>query len=519
MSRHAARFALLFVIVIAAACDKVALLAPTGSTVNLSVGSTAVGANGTAELIATVIESSGTPVHNGTEVTFQTSVGKVEPAVVRTEGGIARTTFMANGASGTARIVAFSGGAQSEAAEVRVGNAAAETVTVRVAPATVAPTGGTVEVSALVRDASGNPLPGATVAFSTDNGTLGANTAVTDANGEAVTTVRTTRQTVVTATVAGATGTATIGLVNLPTATVTVTPQSPVAGAPVTITVTPGSAQNGNPVQNVIVDFGDGSTPANLGAISSAQTVSHVYSRAGTFTITVTVVDTAGQRNTTSTVVSVQSAVVAVSVTASPSPATAGTPVTVSATATPAAGQTIVITSIRLEYGDGQSTTHAGSTVSAQHVYESPGTYTIRAVAIDGGGNQHVGTTQLTVNPRAAITVELDATPTQNSGDATAWNCNPQDTFPKTCEANLSEFVPQPGMQPVIRVVFTARISGGLVSASSFQWDFGDGTTETTTSASRDHAYTVPNTYVIRVRVTATDGSVGEQRLTLIVRP
>src|SRR5690606_3551707 len=112
----------------AAACEKVALLAPTGSTVTLSVSASAIGSTGSAEVVATVIESAGTPVHNGTEVTFQASVGKVDPQVVRTEGGIARTTFYANGASGTAIITAFSGGARSDEIELLVGSAAAEIV-------------------------------------------------------------------------------------------------------------------------------------------------------------------------------------------------------------------------------------------------------------------------------------------------------------------------------------------------------------------------------------------------------
>src|SRR5687767_6196846 len=113
VSRTTTWLSLFALIVATAACDKVALLAPTGSTVTLSISSTSVASNGTAEVIAAVIESSGTPVHNGTEVTFQASVGQVDPAVVRTEGGIARTTFRANGASGTAIITAFSGGARA----------------------------------------------------------------------------------------------------------------------------------------------------------------------------------------------------------------------------------------------------------------------------------------------------------------------------------------------------------------------------------------------------------------------
>nr|MBA3271261.1 Ig-like domain-containing protein [Acidobacteriota bacterium] len=213
MSRTTAHLFLFIFIVATVACDKVALLAPTGSTVTLSISSTSVASNGTAEVIATVIESAGTPVHNGTEVTFQSSVGQVDPAVVRTEGGIARTTFRANGASGTARVTAFSGGARATDVEVLVGGAAASTVNVRTDPSSVPQNGGTVQVIATVRDISGNSLPSAQVVFTSDNGALAANSALTDQNGEARTTLTTNRQTVVRASVAGREAQSTVNLV------------------------------------------------------------------------------------------------------------------------------------------------------------------------------------------------------------------------------------------------------------------------------------------------------------------
>jgi PKD repeat protein len=118
------------------------------------------------------------------------------------------------------------------------------------------------------------------------------------------------------------------------------------------------------------------------------------------------------------------------------------------------------------------------------------------------------------VNPRAALQVTLDATSNENTNQ---FICST--TYPKTCRTSLSAFVPPPGGQPGVRVVFTAAISGALVAASSYQWDFGDGARETTSSATRDHVYLGPGIYVITVRVTTTDGNVGEQRLTLEITP
>jgi PKD repeat protein len=517
VSRPACRLALFGLLALVAACDKVALLAPTGSTVTLSISSTSVGGNGTAEVIATVIEAGGTPVHNGTEVTFQASVGTVDPVVARTEGGVARASFRANGASGTARVVAFSGGARSDEIEVRVGSAAAETVTVRATPSSIPQNGGPVQVTATVRDVSGNPLAGAQVVFSTDNGTLSASSAVTDTSGEATVSLLTTRQATVRANVAGKEGTAVVSVASFPTATIVLNPVTPVAGQTFQATITPTIPTGGSPVQSVIVDFGDGTT-RTLGSAGSSVVLSHAYSRPGTYTITVTMVDAAGQRTPTSTVVTVQTALVGVSVGAAPAPATVGSPVTVTATITNPSNAPI--TTVRFNFGDGRSASQsvAGNTAQTQHTYQTSGTFVVTATAVDVAGNEYSGSSQLLVNPRAAVQVTLDATSNEN---ANAFTCAPTGaSYPKTCRTSFSAFVPPPGGAPGVRVVFTATASGGLASPASFQWNFGDGSpTETTSASSRDHVYLGPGTYVIRVRVTMTDGSVGEQQLTLEITP
>src|ERR1700689_4242974 len=68
-----------------ATCEKVPLLAPTGSTITLTAGATALPANGTATIIAQVISSAGVPPHSGTEVTFTTTLGTIQPAEAYTD--------------------------------------------------------------------------------------------------------------------------------------------------------------------------------------------------------------------------------------------------------------------------------------------------------------------------------------------------------------------------------------------------------------------------------------------------
>ena len=68
-------------------------------------------ANGTATLIAQIIEPSGFPPHSGTRRLFTTTLGTLEPNQAETNSsGLATVTFRASGSSnGTARITATSG--------------------------------------------------------------------------------------------------------------------------------------------------------------------------------------------------------------------------------------------------------------------------------------------------------------------------------------------------------------------------------------------------------------------------
>src|SRR5204862_2560983 len=104
-------FSAFWIAVAAIACQKVPLLAPSGSTISLTASNTAIPSNGTVQLIAQLLEPAGTPPHSGTQVIFTTSLGAIEPSEVETDvNGQARTTFSAGGMNGTAIISASSGG-------------------------------------------------------------------------------------------------------------------------------------------------------------------------------------------------------------------------------------------------------------------------------------------------------------------------------------------------------------------------------------------------------------------------
>jgi hypothetical protein len=97
--------------VIVTACDSAPLVAPIASTISVFSSVRTLTPGGSAEITAIVIEEAGTPVHDGTVVTFTASLGTVNPVEAETRDGVAVTTFTAGSMVGTAQIAATSGGA------------------------------------------------------------------------------------------------------------------------------------------------------------------------------------------------------------------------------------------------------------------------------------------------------------------------------------------------------------------------------------------------------------------------
>jgi hypothetical protein len=311
---------LLAVISLFLSCDKVPLTSPTGSTITLAVNQTSVPINGAIQVTAAVIEAGGTAVHDGTTVTFTGGLGTFNPIDAQTVGGIARTIFTGT-TSGTVKIGAFSGGAKATEIEVKIGAAAAGSLSLQVVPPNVGQNGGSVTVTALVLDASGNALPGVPVVFSTDVGTLSNANVISDSNGYAVTSLVTTRQAKVTARAGTATPAEfTVNVSSAPTVTIASSPSSPIAGQPVAFTITPSTASTASPLQSVVIDFGDGQT-ATLGGITGPTGVTHTYNNAGGYTVTVRATDITGSVGISSTAIVVGfPALPTVSLAVSPNP-------------------------------------------------------------------------------------------------------------------------------------------------------------------------------------------------------
>jgi PKD repeat protein len=403
-------FVLASAALVSAACDRIALTAPSESTITLFSNTTIVPVNGTAEITATVIESAGTPVHNGTLVTFTTTVGTLDPPEARTNNGKATVRLFPGNRSGRAIVRAFSGGATSEDLTIDVGGAAAGRVALSASPTTVSAAGGTSTLLAVVFDVDGNRLPGVPVSFTATNGTIAETTVVTDGNGEARTTITTSRDTTITATAGGRggdggapiTAQVTITAVAPPTVSVSVTTTTPTVGQPVVFTVT-AAPPTGGVLRNVTIDFGD-RTSQSLGTPSQATTVSHVYGSPGTYTVTVRAEDTTGSIVTaTTTVVVAPTVPILVSVTFAGTNAAAGIQVGEPVQFTAAVDRQnnpSAIQSVTYDFGDG--TTETGG-LTRTHTYAAAGSFTVIVTVRLADGT--TGTAQTIVQVVAATTM------------------------------------------------------------------------------------------------------------------
>lgn len=434
MSRFRKLHLLVLLVVCASpACEKVPLTSPTGSTISLSTNSNIVPVNGSVDITATVTESAGTAVQNGTTVIFTSDFGRMDPAEAKTQNGRATVRFMASGQSGTVKVNAYSGaastsgGTTSGALTLLVGGAAAGRMTVRAEPPNIPQAGGTVQVFANVTDTNGNALAGAPVTFTiggtTGTGVLSTPTVITDANGNAQTALTTSQTTTVTAAVATATATpvtANVIVTALPAPTVAISSSTttPAVGVAVTFSVTPTIPTGGAPIQNVTVNFGDGNT-RNLGNVTGQTAVVNTFSSPGVYTVVATATDATGQTGTGSIAINIQRLLPTVSITLA-STATAGSTVSGTVTAAAATGgpalQNVQVT-------QGGTVIYSGSGGGAfSRQLNSPGSYTFQATATDQAGTQATTTAIVVVAAVAAPTITF--TQTSNLTPPAAINTN-----------------------------------------------------------------------------------------------
>jgi adhesin/invasin len=413
-------------------CEKVPLLAPTGSSISLTAVTNAVPLSGSTDIIAQIVESAGTPPHSGTRVIFTTTLGRVEPPEGATDvNGRVVVRFFAGNVNGNATISASSGGASTGsngALRISIGTAAVGRVTLTANPSVISSNGGTSTIQANVLDINGNPLSDAAVSFSTSAGALTSSLVSTNANGVAQTSLTTS----VTATV-----TATVGV------------QS--TGG----TGTGGDGGNGGDANGNGGGTGGGAT---TGQASASVTVS------------VNPIPTVSIRPTTGVL-------------------NAGQPITFTLSVQPGTNSTAQIKNVTISFGDGASETLgavSGTDFTVQHIYSEAGTYTVRATVTDTLGGVTSAATVIVVQPEPPLSVTI--------------------TFTKAST----------GVVPAV-VTFTATVIPTTATVASYVWDFGDGSSQATTSNQVTHTYTSAAVRTVTVTVTTTTGQTAQGQTAVVI--
>jgi len=210
-------------------------------------------------------------------------------------------------------------------------------------------------------------------------------------------------------------------------------------------------------------NFGDGNTGTGVSP-------NHTYAAAGTYTVSLTVTDDAGETSTDTAMAEIESApnVPPIADPNGPYNGTVGSLVTFDGSGSSDPDGTIV--SYSWDFGDGN--TNTGLTPSNSHTYAAAGTYTVSLTVTDDGGATNSDTTTATIDPVVG------------------------DNIPPTADLNG----PYTGIagSPVTFDGSGSSDSDGTIV--SYSWDFGDGSTGTGVSPS--HSYTTVGTYTVFLTVT-----------------
>ena len=400
---------LLLPLAIVASCDKVPLLAPTGTVINLFPATTSVSLNSEVTIVATVIENgvatggtggpggggttsrsgNGTPVQNGTVISFTTTIGRIEPADARTTNGQVNVRLITGNVSGTATITAYSGGASSQTT-LKVGTAAVKTVVLTTSPATLGASGGSVLVTGTALDEGGSPVGGVQLIFTADKGTLSPSTTTTDASGNATTTLTTTTTSKIKAAAGSVTSNeATVTVNPFANASFTATPTTTSVGTPVTFSLTLSKDVG---VSSARIEYGDGARD-DFGPFANDLTVSHSYGAPGVYQAKATATDTAGGSSSLQTTITVGSLLV--TLTASDT--------------TPSIGQSVIFTvsfpgtappidHFTWTFDDG-TPPFTGTSASVPHTFTTVGSKNVRVeVFAVGGGKVGSASAQVVVH-------------------------------------------------------------------------------------------------------------------------
>ncbi|MEM9935524.1 MAG: PKD domain-containing protein, partial [Bacteroidota bacterium] len=220
-------------------------------------------------------------------------------------------------------------------------------------------------------------------------------------------------------------------------------------------------------------NFGDG----NMG---TGPTISHTFTEAGTFIVTLEVTDDGNCSVTDTSIITVKEPLISPQISCAADPTNGNSPLAVNFSAN-ATDQDGFIVSYEWDFGDGTISTEQNPT----HIYAT-GTYQASVIAIDNDGL------------RDTCTQLISATAAPNQP-------------PTVAQCNASPLI---GQSP-LTVNFTSIATDSDGTIASYAWNFGDGSSQTGQNVS--HTYTSAGTYVARVTAEDNDGATASCELTIII--
>jgi len=277
-------------------CESSQLTAPQGTTFTF-ISATTMIATGTLDITVDVNQGgtstgggqnattpSGLPVHDGTVVDFATTLGTVSPLQATTKDGQVHVTLVGNGTTGSAKVTANSGSVLGS-------------TTITVGASTV----GALSISLPGQSGVVSTPANFTIGVSGTSGATNVSVDFGDGNQESVGAIAANSTATathlysdtgtfqVTATATAADGGTASNALTIAIAPLTLTPTGPTtisAGTSGSYTVTP---TTGAFIDTYQWDFGDGTV-----ITTASNTQTHVYTTAGTKTVTITVNPTKG---------------------------------------------------------------------------------------------------------------------------------------------------------------------------------------------------------------------------------
>lgn len=248
-----------------------------------------------------------------------------------------------------------------------------------------------------------------------------------------------------------------------PVASFTYTPKTPRAGDTVTFDASMSHDPDGT-IVSWAWDFGDGTT-------SAGEIVEHAFAEAGIYTATLIVTDDFGLNDTSTAEVTVSPALRSPVALFSENATTVLTGEVIHFNASESYDPDGIIESYEWDFGDG--TTASG--VTADHLYDEDGTYTVTLTVKDDDGLTGSDSAVKVVENRGPVAAFTQSVETVDTGETTTFDAS-------------ESYDPD----------------GNIVS---YEWNFGDGAIVTETDPITTHVYEDDGSYSLTLTVTDDDGA------------